>query len=108
MPIPIILGLMAMGAMAGAATNRKNPMKGALMGAGLGATGGLLAPAALGAAGAAGAAGTAATGAATTAATTGATEAAGGLPPKRPLTGPWPSARIQCPERSRFPPAAAA
>lgn len=54
MPIPL-LALMAAGAIAGGAMNKKNRLKGALMGAGLGATGGLLAPAAMGAAGAAGA-----------------------------------------------------
>jgi hypothetical protein len=59
------------GAAIGAMANKKNPMKGALMGAGIGATGGLLAPAALGAGAAAGAgaAGAAGAGAATGAAT---------------------------------------
>lgn len=52
----------------GALADKKNPVRGAALGAGIGMTGGLLAPAAAGAAGAgaagAGAAGTAATGAA--------------------------------------------
>lgn len=56
MPIPL-LALMAAGAVAGGVANRKDPLKGALMGAGLGATGGLLAPAAMGAVGGAGAGG---------------------------------------------------
>lgn len=57
---------MAIGAIGGAMANRKDPMKGALLGAGIGATGGLLAPAGAAAAGAASAgaagAGTAAAG----------------------------------------------
>lgn len=44
------------GAAAGALINKKKPLKGALIGAGLGAGGGMLAPALLGGAGAAGAA----------------------------------------------------
>src|SRR5512139_2977928 len=52
MPFPFIP--MLIGAAGGALMNRKDPLKGALLGAGMGAAGGLLAPAAFGA-GAAGA-----------------------------------------------------
>lgn len=67
--IPLLIG-----AAGGALTNKKDPLKGLLMGGALGATGGLLAPAALGALGAAGAAGAegAATAGAATAGVTGA------------------------------------
>lgn len=59
------------GAAIGAMANKKNPMKGALMGGALGATGGLLAPAAAGGAAAAGGSGLLGAGA------TGAASAAG-------------------------------
>lgn len=80
MPIPL-LALMAAGAIAGGAMNKKNRLKGALMGAGLGATGGLLAPAAMGAAGAAGAGAASAVpaGVATSVGTSAATTASPGL-----------------------------
>lgn len=61
--------LAAIGAVAGAATNKKDPIKGALLGAGLGFGGGTIAPALLGTGAAAGgAAGAGAAGAAGTAA----------------------------------------
>lgn len=44
MPFPL-LGLLAAGALGGAVLNKKDPLKGALLGAGLGATGGALFPA---------------------------------------------------------------
>jgi hypothetical protein len=55
--IPILIG-----AAGGALANKKNPLQGAMLGAGIGATGGLLAPAAGAAAAGAGAAGAGAAG----------------------------------------------
>lgn len=86
---PLLMPLL-LGAGIGAIANKKDPLKGAVLGAGIGAAGGLLAPAA-GGGGLLGAAPAAAgaSGAASGAAATGASSMASSLPAFNPVTGAY-------------------
>lgn len=96
---PMLMPLL-IGAGLGAVANKKDPLKGAMLGAGIGAAGGLLAPAAAGggllgaapAAGAAGASGAAGAAAGATSAAAGGASMASSLPAFNPITGTFANA----------------